>query len=139
MGNTILFRGRHNIILEGGMFQFPSEYIDILKNRWVHFLLIDYAPCLVLYPQEVSGTASLREIIESVEEQYEIVDYTYLGMQTVGVNGTLYLPEIIRKMCCLEKGKIILAGMGSDFEIWDLDRFNEEVEKCLDEFRERNQ
>lgn len=121
-----MFMGRYNHTIDPkGRLSIPSKYREILGDEFVVSKGMD--DCLFLYANEdwKAFETKLSSLPLMNDEARQFARFFLSGAQyvTVDKQGRILMPQDLRDFAGLEKD-VVLAGMGSRIEVWDLDRWN---------------
>jgi len=122
-----MFMGRYNHTIDPkGRLSIPSKYREILGEEFVVSKGMD--GCLFAYANDdwkvfEAKLASLPLINPNARQ---LARFFLSGAQyvTVDKQGRILMPQDLREFAGLEKD-VVLAGMGTRFEIWSLEKWNE--------------
>lgn len=117
---------------------FPSRYRERLQALCSGELVVTVDPeyCLLVYPlpdweiiqQKLQRLPSFNPATRNLQRL--LIGYaTDVPMDG---NGRVLLPPPLREFACLER-KVVLAGQGNKFELWDEERWNRNSEVWLAE------
>lgn len=112
-----------------GKIHIPSDFLALAANSEVHLLVLQ-EKALFLFPTTMIDRESIDSEIASLRDQHLEVNYLYLGTQRINKDGKIYIPERARKICGLKSKQIMIVGVLNHIVIWDLDRWNEEMERA---------
>jgi len=129
-----MFRGRfvHTIDSKGRM-SIPSGFRAELEHRSDRAPIVTTSfECLHLYPYEDWREVE-RRIIENATEDADYQAYTRLMLSgaaecPIDKQGRMLVPPILRDHAGLDR-EVIIAGVGPRIEIWDKDRFDENLKQ----------
>jgi len=126
-----MFMGRYNHTIDPkGRLSIPSKYREILGEEFVVSMGMD--DCLFVYTDEdwKAFEAKVDSLPLISEEARQFARFFISGGQyvTVDKQGRILVPTELRKAAGLEKD-VVLAGVGKRIEIWDLEKWNENLSK----------
>jgi MraZ protein len=132
-----MFIGKHQVKLDPkGRISVPAKFRESLSIRGSNQLVITlWGRCLVAYPmdewQEVERRA--RELDTSQEDVRNFLRIFYANAADCQVDGQgrILIPEHLRTDAGLEK-EVLMSGIGVKFEIWNRDRWEQEVQPTQD-------
>ena len=132
-----MFIGKHQVKLDPkGRISVPAKFRESLSIRGSNQLVITlWGRCLVAYPmdewQEVERRA--RELDTSQEDVRNFLRKFYANAADCQVDGQgrILIPEHLRTDAGLEK-EVLMSGIGVKFEIWNRDRWEQEVQPTQD-------
>ena len=107
----------------------PSDFLALVANSEVHLLVLQ-EKALFLFPTTMIDKESIDSEIASLRDQHLEINYLYLGTQRINKDGKIHIPERARKICGLKSKQIMIVGVLNHIVIWDLDRWNEEMERA---------
>ena len=128
-----MFIGKHQVKLDPkGSISVPAKFRESLSIRGSNQLVITlWGRCLVAYPmdewQEVERRA--RDLDTSQEDVRNFLRIFYANAADCQVDGQgrILIPEHLRTDAGLEK-EVLMSGIGVKFEIWNRDRWEQEVQ-----------
>lgn len=128
-----MFIGKHQVKLDPkGRISVPAKFRESLSIRGSNQLVITlWGRCLVAYPmdewQEVERRA--RDLDTSQEDVRNFLRIFYANAADCQVDGQgrILIPEHLRTDAGLEK-EVLMSGIGVKFEIWNRDRWEQEVQ-----------
>lgn len=118
------FRGQSIHRLDGkGRLRIPTKFRDVLQNHYTDALVVTMLEgCLVAYPPEVWEKMEAKVLeLSQVEPQHRaFVRYFVSSAEECHFDnqGRILVPPILRERAGLEQD-VMLAGMLTNFEIWD--------------------
>lgn len=138
-----MFRGVTQLSLDSkGRLAIPARYRDELLSNCAGNIVItaDPSKCLLIYPQpawepiekKLNGLSSFNPQIRSLQRLI-IGNASDVEMDS---SGRILVNTPLRQFAELEKD-VVLAGQGEKFELWDIDKWNQEIEAAL-VYREGN-
>ncbi len=131
-----MFRGQslHNLDSKGRL-RLPVRFRDALKDDFKddsQVVITTWDKCLIAYPVPIwrqieEKVMSLPTIDPRVRE---FMRYFISGAQSCPFDkqGRILIPQYMRQFAKLDK-EVLLAGMLKSFEIWNKDRWDEEMER----------
>ncbi len=132
-----MFRGVTQLSLDSkGRLAIPAKYRDELTASCGGNIVVTADPsrCLLIYPQPA------WEPIEQKLNSLPSFDPQIRGLQRLLVgnacdveidgSGRILISPPLRQFAGLTK-EVVLAGQGTKFELWDGDRWNQEIEAAL--------
>ena len=139
-----MFRGRfvHNVDTKGRV-AIPASFRAELSRRSERPpILTNMLECLALYPYD--DWASFEERLVSVDplmlEGQDMQRFMISGATDTPLDsqGRILIPPYLREHAKLER-EVTLAGVGPRIEIWDKTRFDEQLARTQERFREISQ
>ena len=139
-----MFRGRfvHTVDTKGRV-AIPASFRAELNRRGDRPpILTNMLECLALYPYD--DWASLEERLVSVDplmlEGQDMQRFMISGAADTPLDaqGRILIPPYLREHARLER-EVTLAGVGPRIEIWDKTRFDEQLARTQERFREISQ
>lgn len=134
-----MFRGVTPLSLDSkGRFAVPAKYHDVLKSSCDSRLVItvDSPKCLLIYPQPVwepiekrllTGLSSFNPKIRAMQRLL-VGNACDVAMDNA---GRLLIVAQLRQFVGLTK-EVVLVGQGEKFELWDAQKWNQEIETALE-------
>lgn len=122
-----MFMSRHNHTIDPkGRLSIPSKYREILGDMFVVSKGMD--GCLFAYADETwkEFEAKLAALPLVDKDARDFARFFLSGAQyvTVDKQGRILVPQELRDFAGLEKD-VVLSGLGSRIEIWNLEKWNE--------------
>ena len=122
-----MFMSRYNHTIDPkGRLSIPSKYREVLGDEFVISKGMD--GCLFVYTSEEWETfaVKLKSLPLTNKKARQFARFFLSGAQyvTVDKQGRILVPQDLRSFAGLEKD-VVLAGMGSRVEIWDVERWTE--------------
>lgn len=117
---------------------FPSRYRERLQALCSGELVVTVDPeyCLLIYPlPDWEVIQQKLQRLPSFNPATRNLQRLLIGYATdvpMDGNGRVLLPPPLREFACLER-KVVLAGQGNKFELWDEERWNRNSEVWLAE------
>ncbi len=137
--NPILFRGRfeHNID-DKGRLSIPSKFRDVIDQNHDGRLVVTNLPyCLVVYtPDEWEILESKASKLSTLKTNVQgFLRYFYSGATECELDkqGRILVPPTLRSAAGLDK-QVVLAGMLNKIEIWSRERWDEEIQRAVQNF-----
>ncbi len=137
--NPILFRGRfeHNID-DKGRLSIPSKFRDVIDQNHGGRLVVTNLPyCLVVYtPDEWEILESKASKLSTLKTNVQgFLRYFYSGATECELDkqGRILVPPTLRSAAGLDK-QVVLAGMLNKIEIWSRERWDEEIQRAVQNF-----
>ncbi|NLO79323.1 MAG: division/cell wall cluster transcriptional repressor MraZ [Xanthomonadaceae bacterium] len=134
-----MFRGVSHLSLdEKGRMSFPSRYRDRLMELCGGDLVITVDPehCLLVYPlpawEEIQQKLQRLPSFNPATRNLQRLLIGYATDVQMDANGRVLLPQPLREFAYLER-KVVLAGQGNKFELWDEERWTKNSEVWLAE------
>ncbi|MFO7579309.1 division/cell wall cluster transcriptional repressor MraZ [Nitrosomonas halophila] len=132
-----MFRGVTQLSLDSkGRLAIPARYRDELLARCAGNIVITADPsrCLLIYPQpawepiekKLNGLSSFNPQIRSLQR---LIIGNASDVEMDGSGRILVAPPL-RQFAGLQK-EVVLAGQGEKFELWDVEKWNLEIEAAL--------
>ena len=126
--------GSSNLTLDTkGRIVIPARYRELLRASCEGEMIITkdpQYPALIIYPgklwkeisQKFDALGGLNQKLRSI--QWKILGNASVTDFEVGERMTLLIPQILREFADLTlKENVALVGMGSKFELWNLDNW----------------
>ena len=116
-----------------GRIVIPARYRELLRKSCEGEMIITkdpQYPALIIYPgklwkeisQKFEALGGLNQKVRSI--QWKILGNALVTEFEVGERMTLLIPQMLRDFAGLNlKEQIALVGMGSKFELWNLDNW----------------
>lgn len=132
-----MFRGRfaHTIDAKGRVSIPASFRVELQEHDEQPPFLTNLPRCLALYPNDKwleieERVASLSQIRPEVQAYQR---FLVSGAQASPIDrqGRMLLPPTLREHAALER-EVIIAGVGPRIEIWDRERFDEELQRTIE-------
>ena len=139
--SSLPFRGRHQHALdEKGRLSIPSRFRDIIAQDHDGKLIVTNLPhCLVAYTPDQwelieSRTSRLSNVKSNVQS---FLRYFYSGATECELDrqGRILIPPSLREAANLDR-QVVVAGMFNRIEIWNQDRWEEEMKKAVENFED---
>lgn len=132
-----MFRGITQLSLDSkGRFAVPAKYRDELSSSCNGNLVItaDPSKCLLIYPQpawepiekKLNSLSSFNPQIRSLQR---LIVGNACDVELDSV-GRILVVTPLRQFASLTK-EIVLVGQGEKFELWDAEKWNQEMEAAL--------
>lgn len=139
-----MFRGRfvHTVDTKGRVAIPASFRMELGRRSERPPILTNMLECLALYPYD--DWASLEERLVSVDplmlEGQDMQRFMISGATDTPLDGQgrILIPPYLREHAKLER-EVTLAGVGPRIEIWDKTRFDEQLARTQERFREISQ
>ena len=132
-----MFRGVFNINMDvKGRMAMPTKHRDALNSSNAGQLIVTIdpnSPCLLIYP--LSDWEAIEQKIQNLpaknsNRRFQRLVLGHASELEMDASGRVLLPPKLRDYAGLEK-KLVLAGQGKKFELWDEIRWDEEVELAI--------
>ena len=131
---TIGIYGSSNLTLDlKGRIIIPARYRELLRASCEGEMIITkdpQYPALIIYPGKLWKEISQKfEALGGLNQKVRSIQWKILGNASVtdfevGERMTLLIPQILREFADLTlKENVALVGMGSKFELWNLDNW----------------
>ena len=126
--------GSSNLTLDTkGRIVIPARYRELLRASCEGEMIITkdpQYPALIIYPGKLWREISQKfEALGGLNQKVRSIQWKILGNASVtdfevGERMTLLIPQILREFADLTlKENVALVGMGSKFELWNLDNW----------------
>ena len=126
--------GSTNLTLDiKGRIVIPARYRELLRASCEGEMIITkdpQYPALIIYPGKLWKEISQKfEALGGLNQKVRSIQWKILGNASVtdfevGERMTLLIPQILREFADLTlKDNVALVGMGSKFELWNLDNW----------------
>ena len=126
--------GASNLTLDTkGRIVIPARYRELLRASCEGEMIITkdpQYPALIIYPGKLWKEISQKfEALGGLNQKVRSIQWKILGNASVtdfevGERMTLLIPQILREFADLTlKENVALVGMGSKFELWNLDNW----------------
>ena len=126
--------GSSNLTLDTkGRIVIPARYRELLRASCEGEMIITkdpQHPALIIYPGKLWKEISQKfEALGGLNQKVRSIQWKILGNASVtdfevGERMTLLIPQILREFADLTlKENVALVGMGSKFELWNLDNW----------------
>lgn len=132
-----MFRGGTPISLDNkGRLAVPAKYRDGLVSLCAGHLIITADPsrCLLIYPQPVWEPIEQKlNSLSSFNPQTRSLQRLLVGYASdVDMDGAgrILVPPVLRQFAGLTKD-VVLVGQGMKFELWDDEKWNQQIENAL--------
>lgn len=131
-----MFQGASQLTLDGkGRVSVPSRHRDVLTAQCEGRLTLTRHPdgCLLVYARPV--WEARRETIAALPTSARAFQRLLLGNAAdaeIDSAGRVLVPSELRVAAGLERD-VMLLGMGTHFELWDLARLEQQEKKLLSE------
>lgn len=134
-----MFRGATSINLDAkGRIAIPAKYRDRLRQSCDSQIIVTIdlkEPCLSLFPlphweqleRQLQGLSNTNPVHQSVKRLL----LGHAAECELDKNGRVLLPAVLREHAGLSK-RILLAGLGKTFQIWDEDSWNERIRQDME-------
>ena len=126
-----MFRGGNTVNLDAkGRLALPTRYRGVLDERCEGrvVLTVHDDRCLLLYPQPEWDEIERKLVrLPNQNKRTRILQRMLLGHATeleVDKSGRILIPPRLREFANLEK-RVVLAGLGNKFEIWNEDAWEQ--------------
>ncbi|GBE15658.1 cell division protein MraZ [bacterium BMS3Abin14] len=137
--DPILFRGRfEHTIDDKGRLAIPARFRDVIAENHNGRLIITNLPyCLVIYTPDrweiLESKASRLSTLKSNVQGF--LRYFYSGATECEMDkqGRVLVPPTLRKAAELDK-HVVMAGMLHKIEIWSRQRWDEEIQRAVENF-----
>ncbi|MHC1729768.1 MAG: division/cell wall cluster transcriptional repressor MraZ [Syntrophobacteraceae bacterium] len=132
--NTPNFRGRSVARLDAkGRLRIPTKFREVLQNHYTDALVVaQYGECLVAYPPEkwYEIEAKALSLSEVHPEHRSFLRRFISGAEVCDFDnqGRILIPPLHREEAHLDQ-EVVLAGVLSNFEIWDKTTWDVQVER----------
>ncbi len=138
-GKAVLFRGSSSLSLDSkGRMAIPAKYRDRLQEACSGQLVvtIDQSRCLLIYPLSAWEEVEQKlEQLSSTNQKARELKRLLLGYAEDCVmdnQGRILLPAHLREFARLDK-KVVLAGQGNKFELWNAEAWDQLANRWVDE------
>ncbi len=132
-----MFRGITQLCLDSkSRFAVPAKYRDELSSRCAGNLVITADPsrCLLIYPQPAWEPIEKKlNSLSSFDPQSRSLQRLIVGNACdveMDSAGRILVVTPLRQFAGLTKD-IVLVGQGEKFELWDAEKWNQEIEAAL--------
>ncbi|MCO6429194.1 division/cell wall cluster transcriptional repressor MraZ [Nitrosomonas communis] len=132
-----MFRGITQLCLDSkSRFAVPAKYRDELSSRCAGNLVITADPsrCLLIYPQPAWEPIEKKlNSLSSFDPQSRSLQRLIVGNACdveMDSAGRILVVMPLRQFAGLTKD-IVLVGQGEKFELWDAEKWNQEIEAAL--------
>ncbi len=131
-----MFRGQsiHNLDAKGRL-RLPVRFRDALRDVFKddsQVMITTLDKCLIAYPMPIWKQIEEKVIeLPTIDPKVrEFMRYFISGAQACPFDkqGRVLIPQYMRQFAKLDK-EVLLAGMLKSFEIWNKDRWDEEMER----------
>ncbi|HNO75388.1 division/cell wall cluster transcriptional repressor MraZ [Nitrosomonas mobilis] len=132
-----MFRGVTQLSLDGkGRLAIPAKYRDELIASCAGNIVVTADPsrCLLIYPQPAWEPIEQKlNSLPSIKPQIRSLQRLLIGNACdveIDGSGRILISPPLRQFAGLTK-EVVLAGQGAKFELWDSDRWDQEIEAAL--------
>jgi len=132
-----MFRGVTQLSLDSkGRLAIPAKYRDELLASCEGNIVVTADPsrCLLIYPQPAWEPIEQKlNSLPSIEPQIRSLQRLLIGNACdveIDGSGRILISPPLRQFAGLTK-EVVLAGQGAKFELWDSDRWDQEIEAAL--------
>lgn len=132
-----MFRGVTQISLDSkGRLAVPAKYRDGLISYCAGRLVVTADPsrCLLVYPQPAWEPIEQKlNSLSSFNPQTRSLQRLLVGNASdveMDGAGRILLPPPLRQFASLSKD-VVLVGQGAKFELWDAEKWNQQIENAL--------
>lgn len=132
-----MFRGVTQLSLDGkGRLAIPAKYRDELFASCAGNIVVTADPsrCLLIYPQPAWEPIEQKlNSLPSIEPRIRSLQRLLIGNACdveIDGSGRILISPPLRQFAGLTK-EVVLAGQGVKFELWDSDRWDQEIEAAL--------
>jgi len=132
-----MFRGVTQLSLDGkGRLAIPARYRDELVASCAGKIVVTADPsrCLLIYPQPAWEPIEQKlNSLPGIEPQIRSLQRLLIGNACdveIDGSGRILISPPLRQFAGLTK-EVVLAGQGAKFELWDSDRWDQEMEAAL--------
>ena len=134
-----MFLGRHEHTMDSkGRVSVPARFRERIEEEYRNQLILtNEERCLVLYPQD--EWKNLMEKLATLPQmKLDVKSFQRFFVSgacecSIDRQGRILIPPILRDYAGLRKD-LIFVGIQSKIEIWDKERWNEELEKSKASF-----
>jgi len=132
-----MFRGRSEQTIDTkGRVILPVKFREILLRKYDNtIVLTNFDTCLIAYPLEewVDVEDKIRKLPSGNKQVRTFKRFIISGASecTVDKQGRMLVPPSLKTYAQLEKD-IVIAGQINHFEIWNRNRFHENIQQGLD-------
>ena len=132
-----MFRGVTQLSLDSkGRLAIPAKYRDELTASCGGNIVVTADPsrCLLIYPQPAWEPIEQKlNSLPSIKPQIRSLQRLLIGNACdveIDGSGRILISPPLRQFAGLTK-EVVLAGQGAKFELWDSDRWDQEIEAAL--------
>jgi MraZ protein len=132
-----MFRGVAKLNLDGkGRVAVPSKYRDALVDHCAGRLIVTADPsrCLLIYPLPAWEPIEAKlNSLSSFNPHTRSLQRLLVGNASdveLDGSGRILVPPPLRQFASLEKS-VVLVGQGNKFELWDEQRWDEQLNDAL--------
>ena len=143
-GGDVTFRGVSELALDAkGRLAIPAKHRDALAGRASHadpptpasvVITADPSRCLLVYPRTAWDPIQARLMsLSSFNPELRALQRLLVGFADdvdIDGNGRILVPPALRAYASLEH-RVVLAGQGHKFELWDAARWNEAMARAV--------
>jgi MraZ protein len=129
------FRGRSaNRIDDKGRLRVPKKYREVLQKNYSDSLVVTTMnECLVAYPPEKWEDIEEKALdLSQVKPEHRQFMRQFISSAEeceFDKQGRILIPPLLRESAGLKQGEVLLAGMLTNFEIWDMEAWKENMER----------
>jgi len=138
----MFFRGISKVSLDAkGRFSLPKQRRERLQASGVSTVVVtaDPARCLLIYPmtewQQFEAQIVALPNAHPAARQYQRLYLGFAAEIEFDSSGRLLLTSELREYAGIDR-KATLIGQGKKLELWDVDRFEEQSEKWVDDLND---
>ncbi len=136
-----MFQGRYEYTIDNkGRVSLPAKFREVLNKRYDnHLIITNFDSCLVAYP--LSEWLTLVEKMKSLSlvkkdvKSFQRFFISGASECVIDKQGRLLIPPALREYAGLEKD-VVFVGMINRLEIWNKERWDQEVNKFQEKFNE---
>ncbi len=140
--NSRVFRGRYLYTLDQkGRLSIPSNFREVLRRRYEEekLMLTSLGKSLVAYPIPewliIEEKVSRLPQIKPEVRKFQLLFISSAVECEFDKQGRILVPSALREEAGLQK-EVVIAGMLNRFEIWDKQRWDEEMKSLTENFEE---
>lgn len=134
----MMFRGATQLSMDAkGRIAVPAKHRDALTSGGADEVVLTAHPhrCLILYPKAAWAPIETKLTgLSSFNPQTSAIQRMIVGQAdvlTLDGAGRLLVNAVLRKFARLEK-EVMLVGQGSHFELWDLQAWDQQMERLME-------